>query len=163
MTLLLPGTGLANEEADDLKSEVVQMRQSIDELVQTLKSQQQETSEFQDLQIAVTYLSFRSRSIELKEWALSQKKESRERMEDMIARIEADPDKWDQRSKAFQSSSSLQSSSDIRPSEQRINMLQERIESLDTEIVKAELEIQDVKDELATYEAFIQKKLNIEN
>lgn len=167
ITALLPCTGLADEQTDqvnDLTSEVVLMRQSINELVQLLESQQQKTTDFQELQIAVTYLSFRSRSIELKEWALNQKKESRERMEDMIAKIEADPDEWDKRSRAFQANNSLQSSSSgIRPSEQRINMLQERIESLDTEILKAELEIQDVKDELATYEAYIQKKLNIQN
>ena len=166
IVLFIPGISQADEQAqvNDLKAEVILMRQSINELVQLLNSQQQKTSEFQELQIAVTYLSFRSRNIELKEWALRQKKESRDRMEDMIAKIEADPDEWDKRARAFQSNNSGQSSSnEARPSERRIEMLRERIESLDTDILKVELEIQEVKDELATYETYIQKKLNIEN
>jgi hypothetical protein len=165
--LFLPCIGLANEQADqvkDLESEVVLIRQSINELGQLLKSQQQKTSELQELQIAVTYLSFRSRSVELKEWDLRQKKEGRDRMEDMIAKIEADPDAWDKRDRAFQINNNGQpSSNEPRPSERRIKMLQERIESLDTDILKAELEIQEVKDDLAVYEAYVQKKLNIEN
>lgn len=164
--LFLPCIGLANEQADqvkDLNSEVLLIRQSINELVQLLKIQQQKTSELQELQIAVTYLSFRSRSIELKEWTVRQKKEGRDRMEDMIAKIEADPDAWDKRARAFQVKNNGISSNEARPSERRIKMLQERIEALDTDIIKAELEIQEVKDDLSVYEAYVQKKLNIED
>jgi hypothetical protein len=164
--LLIPSVGLADEpdQAIELKTEIILMRQSVNELVQLLKSQQQETSKLQELQIAVTYLSFRSRSIELKEWDLRQKKEARDRIEDMIAKIESDPDAWDKRFKTFQTSNNSQLSSDEpRPSERRIKMLQERIESLDSDILKTELEIQEVKNELEIYEAYVQKKLNIEN
>jgi hypothetical protein len=167
LTLILPGSGLADEQSDQVKnleSEVLLMKRSFDELFQLLKSQQHQTDELQKLQIAVTYLSFRSRSIEVKEYDLRQRKESRARLEKIIAKIEEDPDEWDKRDKTFQSNNLGQSSlNEARPSERRIEMLRERIESLDTDILKAELEIQEVKEGLAVYEAYIQEKLNIEN
>lgn len=167
LTFIFTGSGLADEQSDqvkDLESEVLLMKRSFDELFQLLKSQQNKTDELQKLQIAVTYLSFRSRSIELKEYDLRQRKETRARIEDIITKIEEDPDEWDKNDKTFLSNNPGQSSSnEARPSERRIKLLQERIESLDTDILKAELEIQEVKEGLAVYEAYVQKKLNIEN
>jgi hypothetical protein len=162
MILLLPCVGLAEEsgqKVSDLKVEVVLMRQSINELVQLLQQQHQKNAEFQELQIAVTYLSFRSRSIEMKQYELRFKKERRDGIESAIARIEANPERWDKLDKSLQTKSLIMTSSDAKPSEVRIKMLQDRLEDAETEIIALETEIQNAQDELASFESYVQERL----
>ena len=158
----LPFTCLAvsqQPEQSGLAGDVFLMTKSLDELIQLLKSQQSKADDFQKLQAAISYLSFRSRSIEMKQYELRFKKERRDGLESTITRIEADPDKWDKFDKSFQTKSPVTTSSDSRPSELRIKMLQDRLEDAETEIIALETEIQNAQDELATFESYVQERL----
>ena len=151
------------EKKDDLVFKIFQMTESLNEMIELLKSQQSKTADLQKLQIAVSYLSFRSRSIEMKEYDLNQKKQIRDRIEETITKIKADPEEWEKFEKRFQSEKTGQSSDDPRPAERRIKLLQERIETLDSDIIVAEIEIQGLKDELSKYETYVRKQLVLYN
>ena len=103
-----------SDQESDLTQDLFEMTQSVNELIQLLKAQQSTVDEFQRLQTAISYLSFRSRSIEMKQYELRFKKERRDRFESTIARIEADPDKFD---KSFQTKNPVTTSNDPKPSE----------------------------------------------
>lgn len=152
--------GQQGKTSNDLSGDVFLMTQSLDELIQLIKSQQSKIDDFHKLQAAISYLSFRSRSIETKQMELRFKKDRRENIESTIVRIKDDPDKWDEYDKTFASSNQV-NSSETRPSELRLKLLQDKLESLNTEIITLDTEIQNSQDELASFESYVQKKLEL--
>lgn len=165
LLLLHPLTAIAvDSEADQrdaLALEVFQMTQSLDELIQLLKADQTRTNEFQKLQSAISYLSFRFRSIEFKQYELRFKKERRDAIESNIARIKSDPDAWDRQDKTFQSNNLASSSTETKPSEIRLKLLTERLEQANSEIISLEIEVQGLLAELATFETYVQDRLGL--
>ena len=155
-----------SEQSSDLALEVFQMTQSFGELVHLLKlqkSQGEQESELQKLQIAVTYLSFRSRNIESKRNELQKKTRIRNYTEESIAKIKDDPEQWEKFEKSYLPINQGQPPKDFSLSEYRLKMLKDRLDSLDSEIIALEIEVQGMIDELAVYEAYVQKKLNLVN
>ena len=124
------------------------------------RTQSDRAAELQKLEIAITYLNFRSRRIEAKEQELNEKRQSRDRMQELVAKIEDDPEQWERFDKNADSSP-IPSSFEERPSEYRLKMLKERIDKQDTEVVKLEAEIMDLSRELADFETFVQKHLEL--
>ena len=152
-----------SEQSSDLALEVFQMTQSFDELVHLLKSQGEQEAELQKLQIAVTYLSFRSRNIESKRNELQKKTRVRNYTEESIAKIKDDPEQWEKFEKSYLPSNQVQPPKDFSLSEYRLKMLKDRLDSLDSEIIALETEVQGMVDDLAVYETYVQKKLNLVN
>jgi len=153
----------APAEKSDVALEVFQMTQSMDELIELLKEDRQQRKgdvKLQKLEIAVSYLNFRSRRIEAKEKDLKEKRQSRDRMEELVAKIESDPEQWERFDKNA-NSNPIPSSFEQKPSEYRLKMLKERVEKLDTEIVSLETEIVDLSRELTEFETFVQKNLEL--
>lgn len=151
------------KQQSDMALEVFQMTQSMDELIGLLKEERTQNdrgAELQKLEIAVTYLNFRSRRIEAKEQELNEKRQSRDRMQELVAKIEDDPEQWERFDKNADSGP-IPSSFEERPSEYRLKMLKERIDKQDTEVVKLEAEIMDLSRELADFETFVQKNLEL--
>ena len=148
-----------SDHKDALALEVFQMAQSLDELIKQLKSQQSQAGEYQKLQAAISYLSFRSRTIETMQYDLRFKKERRDAIESNIERIKDDPEAWDKLDKRFQPKSSNLSSEEPRPSELRLKLLKTRFDERSSEIIALETEIQGLMNELASFESYVQERL----
>ena len=152
-----------SSQNDDLALEMFQMTQSLDELIGLLKTQQAKNDDFQKLQSSISYLSFRSRSIEMQQYELRFKKERRDSLERNIVRIKEELDNWDNDKKELQSNNPVAASSNMRSPEVRLKMFQESLDNLDSEIIKLENEIQAAQDELASFETYVQKRLKLIN
>jgi hypothetical protein len=166
IALLLAAPVYAQTATPELKSdialEVFQMTQSMDELIQLLKedkTQSNKAAELQKLEIAVTYLSFRSRRIESKEQDLRDKKLARDRMQELATKIKDNPEQWERFNRNAQRQSQIQPTSQESPVDYRLRQLEERIETLDSEIITLEMEVTDLNRELSDFEAYVQKKL----
>jgi predicted RNase H-like nuclease (RuvC/YqgF family) len=152
---------LTLEEQSDLALEVFQMSQSLDQLSQQLKAQQSSIDENQKLQAAIAYLSFRSRSIEMMQYELRFKKERREALEKIIVRLKEELDSWGEDEVVLQTNNQQVAASDNRKKEARLKSSQQSVERLNSEIVKLENEIQASKDDLASFETYVQERLNL--
>jgi hypothetical protein len=148
-----------SDHKDALTLEVIQMTQSLDELIQLIKSQQSQVGEYQKLQTAISYLSFRSRTIETMQYDLRYKKGRRDAIESNIERIKDDPEAWDKYEKRFQPQSSNLSSDEPKPSELRLKLLKTRFDEINSEIIALETEIQGLINDLATFESYVQERL----
>lgn len=168
MVLCLPlaafGGNGAPPESKDLSAQISRMTQSVDELVRLLKeenSQSDQDLELKKLEIAVTYLSFRSRRIEAKEEELQSKRRVRDQLDALIDKIKEQPDQWEKFYEPSPNPQTVNSSFEERPSEYRIKLLEERIDLLDHEIIKLETQIAQLSGELAEIESFVQDKLDL--
>jgi hypothetical protein len=168
IALLLAAPVYAQTATPELKSdialEVLQMTQSMDELIQLLKedkTQSNKAAELQKLEIAVTYLSFRSRRIESKEQDLREKKLAKDRMQELVTKIKDNPEQWERFDRTAQRQSQIQPTSQENPVDYRLRQLEERIETLDSEIITLEMEVTDLYRELSNFEAYVQKKLEL--
>ena len=168
IALLLAAPVYAQTATPELKSdialEVFQMTQSMDELIQLLKedkTQSNKAAELQKLEIAVTYLSFRSRRIESKEQDLREKKLAKDRMQELVTKIKDNPEQWERFDRTAQRQSQIQPTSQESPVDYRLRQLEERIETLDSEIITLEMEVTDLNRELSNFEAYVQKKLEL--
>lgn len=151
------------EKGSDLALEVFQMSQSLDALAQQLKSQQALIDENQKLQSAISYLSFRSRSIEMMQYELRFKKERQQAYERNIERTKEEIDKLQGEQLVLQTNARAVTTNDIRDKEERLKRMQDGLEDLNSEIIKTENEIQASKDELLTFEAFVRERLDLIN
>lgn len=166
MTCPVSVEGIESELGNDMALEVFQMVQSLDELIQELKERNIDDGraiELQKLEIAVSYLSFRSRRIEMKEKELQEKKRSRNRIEELVAKINADPEQWERFDTERQPSSQIQPINQESPVAYRLRQLEARIETLDNEIVAMELEINELNSELSEFEEYVEEQLKLLN
>lgn len=147
--------------SNDLALEVFQMSQSLDELTHFLKNQQSKNDEFQKLQASISYLSFRSRSIEMQEYELRFKKERRDGTERAIERTNMELEELNKDKRALQTNMPAVTPKNTISPESKLKMLQENFEELNTEIIKLENEIQASKDELASFEVYVQERLKL--
>ena len=165
LVLCQPRIGLAAEvqtaQNSDLALEVFQMTQSLDELIRLLKADQAKRNEYQKLQAAISYLSFRSRSIESKQTELRFKEEQRDGIKSSIEKIESDPEEWEKRFAAFRPNLAPSPPGQPSQAEIRLKMLQERLKELNSDILELETEILTAKSELASFEAFVQSKIGL--
>lgn len=152
------------EQKSDVALEVFQMTQSMDELIQLLKedkTQGNKAAALQKLEIAVTYLSFRSRRVESKEQVLRDKKLARDRMQELVAKINDNPEQWGRFDSNAQRQNQVQPTSQESHIDYRLRQLEERIETLDSEIITLDMEIYALNRELSEFESYVQKKLEL--
>jgi hypothetical protein len=165
MFLFLPlaafaGNG-ASPERKDLSGQISRMTQSVDELVRLLKEEKSQNNrdvELKKLEIAVTYLSFRSRRIEAREDVLREKKRIRDRLAELVAKIREQPEQWED---YYKRPKTVSLSTEEQPSEYRIKLMEERIDILDHDIINLETEIAQLSGELVELESFVQEKLDL--
>ena len=155
---------ITSEPKSDIALEVFQMTQSLEELIQLLKENKANTdsaAELQKLEIAVNYLSFRSRRIESKEQDLRDKKLARDRIQELVARIKENPEQWERLDNNAQRQNQIQPMSQESALDYRLRQLEERIETLDSEIIALEMEIADLNRELSEFEEFVERQLKL--
>lgn len=134
-----------------------EITRSLDQMIQLLKAQQVRNDrayELQKLEIAISYLNFRSRSLEAKENELKSLRESRDRMEEMLVEIKREEDTEEFRNRQTRQPSSPDRST--LPAH-----WQQRIENIKSQINALEVEIMDLSSGLAEIESYVEKNLKL--
>ena len=161
LLLLLPFTATAQTPGDGQ----TQASQPMTELIQLLKEQQLRDAQayrLQKLEIAVSYLDFRSRRIEAREQELKELKHYRERIEEVIVKLKENPEQWDRSRKQPSLNPQSEQSSDLESRvEFQINQLKERLDRNESEIIILENEILELNRDLVGLEAFVEKNLKL--
>jgi len=149
------------DQRDSLALELFQMTQSVDELIQLLKNRESNNNEFQKLQAAISYLSFRSRNIETLQYELRFKKERKDATEKNIELLKEQLDVLERNNPVFQSDPQSVTTAENKKISNRLAYLQKNFENLDSEIIKLENEIQASKEELSSFESYVQNRLKL--
>jgi hypothetical protein len=164
--LLMPLCALSQdmnfEEKNDVALEVFQLTQSLDELIHLLKDQNSlnyQSAELQKLEIAVNYLTFRSRRIEAKEQDLMERRFSRKRDEETIARIKEKMRQRENLGKPLQEPDSKHESPEESSPDELLRILKQNIEQFDSEIILLENEIVAMASNFAEIEAYVENNL----
>ncbi len=157
LLVLLPVAVPAQDATPSAQGDIVQLTRSLDGLIPLLKEQHSRNDrayELQKLEIAISYLNFRSRSIEAKEKELGGLRESRDRMEEMLVEIKREED-----SEEFRS---LQPKQPSFPDRSTLPAhWQQRIDKIKSEISTLEVEIMDLSSGLAEIENYVEKNLKL--
>ncbi len=152
---------LTSEERSDFAIELFQMSQSLDHLTQQLKAQQALDDENQKLQSAISYLSFRSRSIEMMQYDLRFKKERLSVIEKNIERIAEELDDYEDNGTTININNNAEITNGNRKKEDQLKIFRESHETLSSDIMRLENEIQVQKDELSSFEVYVQERLSL--
>jgi len=152
-----------SNQSRDLALEIFQMSKSLDELNSLLKAQQVKSDEFQRLQAAISYLSYRSRSIEMQEYDLRFKKERKDNIEKSIERLKEEIDENDRNTEIIKSEAKDNSALGYKDPKIILKRFEESFDDLGTEIIRIENEISISKNELASFEDYVQGKLELLN
>lgn len=164
LPLCAPAQEITPAEQSNIVREVGRMTQSLDKLIRLLKEQHSNNAradELQKLEIAVSYLNFRSRRIEAKEQDLKGKKEYRDRLEEMIAKLKEQAQKRERSSENAQGSQPTLSSYSKQIADSRLKQYQQRIETLESETIILDIEIMDLVKGLSELESYVEKNLKL--
>lgn len=157
LLVLLPGLAPAQGASPAEMGGTAEITRSLDQMIQLLKAQQvrdDRAHELQKLEIAISYLNFRSRSLEAKEKELQGLRESRDRMEEMLVEIKREEDTEESRTRQTRQLSSPGRSSLPAHWQQRIDNIKSQISAL-------EVEIMDLSSGLAEIESYVKKNLKL--
>ncbi|MDT8284906.1 MAG: hypothetical protein RQ767_05220 [Thermovirgaceae bacterium] len=150
------------EEKNDVALEVFQLTQSLEELILLLKDQNSrddQYAELQKLEIAVNYLTFRSRRIEAKEQNLMERRFSRKRDEETISRIKKKVKQKEKLNETLQEPDFKHEISEENSPHELLRILRQNIEQFDSEIIILENEIMAMTANLAEIEAYVENNL----
>ena len=152
------------EENDNnlLVSAVAQLSAAVEHLSMVMDKEsnlKKDDDALRKLDIAISYLNFRSRRIEAVEKDIQQARTMKDRVEDFLTQME-------QREKAFQDKArndpSL-SQEEIKQQQEdnsyKIQMMRDRMSSLDTEIIQHENKIAELQAQLNEIEKFVSENI----
>ncbi len=170
LLLLIPllfGPLAVRAETDQASAEMIALEirnlsTSVDRLTRLLYDQglQKEQDDIlRKLDIAVAYLNFRSRRIEVLERDLQGSRSTRSRLEDVIRQ-------WEQRLERIEQaadSSTPPEQVDLNRDEaaQQLKMLRQRLSRLDGEIVGYENRVIELQNDLDSVESFVERNLKL--
>ena len=124
-------------------------------------TEEKENKELRKLDIAISYLNFRSRRIELMDRDLSMTKNERDRMEDVT-------EQWRDRKEILRTEMEGKSTEEVKELEKALQELEVRLRALDQrsirleeEIIIQENQISDLQNELNSVESYIQQHLQL--
>lgn len=161
--LLIFSSGAVASELDDtgvlLALEIKALSQSIDKLMQSIENQAGDSSseaELRKLEIAIAYLNFRSRCIEMFERDLQNTRGQRNRVEDFLGQIEREEEALADVFENNQQDDILRARNELSSRKQS---LKDRISRLDEEIILLENRIMDMRSQIDNVESFVEKNL----
>ncbi|PLX86089.1 MAG: hypothetical protein C0617_02070 [Desulfuromonas sp.] len=166
LAVLLAGPVQAKEAVSNeaLSAEIARLSEAVERLNLLLAErtgEKEEEAALLKLDIAVSYLNFRYRSIEIKEMEVREKRDLRGRIADTIDSIDKQrEERARQAEEQFQSLPAQTTKEQEEFIEIRRKQLAERLTKLDGEIIVLENEIIDLKGQLQSTEAFVRKNLN---
>ena len=141
--------------ADELKS----LSNAVDNLSRQIAKQSgnaEEETTLRKLDIAIAYLNFRSRRIEMFERDLQSSRASRNRIEDVLEQFQREENSLSQSFDSNQQDAMQKAREELRFRQQAIK---DRGGRLDEEIILLENRIMDMRSQLDSVESFVQKNL----
>lgn len=152
----------AATDTDLIALEIRNLSTSVDRLTDLLYQQAQQNSQqdlLRKLDIAVSYLNFRSRRIEMIERDMRSSASLKTRLEDVIQQ-------WEQRLEDLENSrqtGQLQDTDDqeVEEAKEQLKMLKQRLSRMDTEIIQYENRITELRERLDSVESFVEKNLQL--
>lgn len=141
--------------ADELKT----LSNAVDNLSRQIAKQSgnaEEETTLRKLDIAIAYLNFRSRRIEMFERDLQSSRASRNRIEDVLEQFQREENSLSQSFDSNQQESMQKAREELRFRQQAIK---DRGSRLDEEIILLENRIMDMRSQLDSVESFVQKNL----
>ncbi len=167
LVILTPSLSFATEDlsgSELIALEIRNLSTSVDQLTQQLQEQAQKKERedvvLRKLDIAVAYLNFRSRRIEMLERDLQNTRSTQNRMEDLVRQ-------WNQRleniddqiSKATGNTAEAQNAKS--GAEHQLKMMQQRQSRIDNEIIEFENRILSLQTQIDSVESFVEKHLEL--
>lgn len=143
--------------ADEIKS----LTAAVDKLTAQMTKQAGEAKEevtLRKLDIAISYLNFRSRRIEMFERDLQSTRTNRNRIEDALEQFRREEDSLSQTFDSNQQENMQRAREELRFRQQAIKA---RASRLDEEIILLENRIMDMQSQLDSVESFVQKNLEV--
>lgn len=151
-----------DDRQDALAGQLEHLTASINrlsEIYEKSRSQAEQDALYRKLDIAVAYLNFRSRRIEMLEQGLQELHTSRSRMETFILQLNEKTNLMEAQARTSAIGSSVALEQQRAEQELRSKMMQERLERTDREIVIIENKIEELQMEISSVESFVQKNL----
>ncbi len=163
---MLPTATIAAEKSDAaeiIALEVRNLSTSVDRLTQLLYAQgeqEQQDKVLRKLDIAVAYLNFRSRRIEMLERDQQNNQNMKTRLEDVIRQWETRLEQIDEKD----SSSNADADTDElskQEAQDQIKMLKQRLARTDEKIIDYDNRIIELRNQLDDVEAFVERHLEL--
>ncbi|SHJ21797.1 hypothetical protein SAMN02745165_01842 [Malonomonas rubra DSM 5091] len=154
-------TAFANEEAEIIALEIRNLSTSVDRLTQLLyeQGQQKEQNEIlRKLDIAVAYLNFRSRRIEMLERDRQNNQTSKNRLEDILQQLESRLEQLEDENIGEQDEDNLAAQNDTR---EQINMFKQRLARIDESLFDFDNQIVELRNQLDDVESFVERNLEL--
>jgi len=163
---LLPPSAHAVDQLADAEMIALEIRNlstSVDRLTNLLydRAQQQTQEEvLRKLDIAVAYLNFRSRRIEMLERDLLNSRSMKTRLEDVMRQWEKRVNELEETGKT---NTTEQANGELQTEEakEQMKLLKQRVARVDTEIVDFENRILELRDQLDSVESYVEKHLQL--
>lgn len=142
-----------------LAEELRALSTSVDNLAKQMAKQASGTKQdtnLRKLDIAIAYLNFRSRRIEMAERDLQSARTSRKRLDDIMEQFQREEETLSQSFDSNQKNSTQRAREELRFRQQSIKIRSSRI---DEEIILLENRVMDMQSQIDSVESFVQKNL----
>lgn len=163
---LLPLTATANdaaEQAEIIALEIRNLSTSVDRLTQLLferQEQKQQEEVLRKLDIAVAYLNFRSRRIEMLERDKQNNQTMKTRLEDIIQQIETRAEKLEEDN---QDDPAAEEANEIarKETQEQLKMMKQRLARVDETLFDFDNQIVELRNQLDDVEGFVERHLEL--
>ncbi len=160
---LLPTTAWSSDEAELIALEIRNLSASVDRLTQLLYEQaekKQNDEVLRKLDIAVSYLNFRSRRIEMLERDQQNNQANKTRLEDFIQQVEARLKQLDEAENTDPAEIEQNKRARAETADQ-LTMLKQRLARVDETLFEYDNQIAELRNQLDNVEGFVERHLEL--
>lgn len=160
---LLPAPASASDEAELIALEIRNLSASVDRLTQLLYQQAQKKQQddvLRKLDIAVAYLNFRSRRIEMLERDRQNSQSTKNRLEDFIQQMENRIEQLDE-TESTDPAEIEQNKRARDETQEQLKMLKQRLERIDEKLFAYDNQIIELRNQLDDVESFVERHLEL--
>lgn len=160
---LLPQPATAGEDAEIISLEIRNLSTSVDRLTQLLYEQQQDSKQdevLRKLDIAVAYLNFRSRRIEMLERDKQNSEGTKNRLEDIIKQLESRLEQFEDVDPGNTAENEENTTAKNETLEQ-LKMLKQRLARVDEKLFDYDNQIVELRNQLDNVEGFVERHLEL--
>jgi len=161
LCLFISCPALAGEAAEMIALEIRNLSTSVDRLTQLLYDQGQQKQQdeiLRKLDIAVAYLNFRSRRIEMLERDRQNNQTSKNRLEDILQQLESRLEQLEDENDGELDENNLAAQDDTR---EQISMFKQRLSRIDNTLIDFDNQIVDLRNQLDDVESFVERNLEL--
>jgi len=162
LCILMPLHASANEDAEIIALEIRNLSTSVDRLTQLLYEQKQKQEQgdvLRKLDIAVSYLNFRSRRIEMLERDRQNSHTTKTRLEDIIQQLE---NRLEQLENTDTEDGTADNNRTARNETlEQIKMFKQRLARVDDKLIDFDNQIVELRNQLDDVEGFVERHLEL--